>query len=80
MTSSQVIDWLNKLIEIDNQLNTDQHVETFQAICMKIERWKQREGKGSSEGIEDLLKMALKPATPVNIHNVKTVNEVLARL
>ena len=29
MTSAEVIDWLNKLIEIDNHLNTDAHVETF---------------------------------------------------
>ena len=80
MTSSEVIDWLNKLIEIDNHLNTDAHVETFQAICEKIEKWKQREGKCSSEAIEDLLKNSLKPSTPVNIHNVKTINEVLMRL
>ena len=29
MTSAEVIDWLNKLVEIDNHLNTDAHVETF---------------------------------------------------
>jgi hypothetical protein len=80
MNSAEVIDWLNKLIEIDNHLNTDDHVETFQSICAKIEKWKQREGKGSSEAIEDLLKVSLKPASPVNIHNVKTINEVLKRL
>ena len=33
MNSSEVIDWLNKLIEVDNKLNTDDHVETFERIC-----------------------------------------------
>jgi len=73
MNSTEVIDWLNKLIEVDNKLNTDDHVETFETICMKIQKWKDRESRGSSEKAEDLLTNALKAIEPVNIHNVKTI-------
>ena len=85
MNSSEVVEWLNRLVEVDNKLNTDDHVETFQRICQKIQKWKEREagnGKGgvSSEAMEDLLTRALKAKEPVKIHNVKTLYKVLASL
>jgi hypothetical protein len=73
MTSFEVINWLNNLIDVDNNLKTDDHVETFKGICEKIQRWKERAGGGSSEEIENLLTRALAAKTPVNIHNVKTI-------
>ena len=36
MTSAGLIQWLNRLVNVDNDLANVDHVETFQAICQKI--------------------------------------------
>jgi hypothetical protein len=77
MGSAEVIEWLNKLVAVDGKLNTDDHVDTFQNICQKIQRWKDRIGGGSSEKTEEMLTKALKAKEPVKIHNVKTIMLVL---
>jgi len=65
-------------VTVDNQLNTDDHVETFQRICSKIQRWKEK--AGGTEAQEDLLTKALAAKTKVNIHNVKTIFEVMKNI
>ena len=77
MDSTEVIGWLNKLVAVDGKLNTDDHVDTFQNICQKIQTWKDRIGGGSSEMTETMLAKALKAKSPVKIHNVKTIMQVL---
>ena len=77
LNSKQVIEYLNKLLEVDKRLGETPE-DDIEKLFDKIQKWKLKAGDLDAQ--EKMITKKLKPVEPLQVHNMKTALELLTRI